>query len=391
MTLRVLFLTCHLPFPPISGGRHREFELLRRIGREVDVSVCAVSKTWTEDVDNAGALSPYCQRVDVVPAEPVDGRDDAVPFQVRRHRSRHVAPTLAAANYDVIHVEGFYLMQHLRQLVPRPTVLVEQNIEYQLEQQRAAHGTGAAAWRHRREAERTQRAEREAWRRADIVGALTEEDAAVIRAAGVPRVHLVPDGVVLPDRQPRPTPVDAPPVVVFVGNLGYEPNVDAAAYFARNVLPRIARVVPDVHLMLVGNAPPPQVQALAGPAVTVTGRVADVGEHLAAGTVVVCPLRVGGGVKVKMLEALAYGKAIVSTSVGTQGLGPGIDEAVVVADRPAPMAAAVTELLCDAPRRHKLEAAALRHARSLPSWDDAAAALLECYDRAASLRQRQDA
>ena len=391
MTLRVLFLTCHLPYPPISGGRHREFELLRRICADVDVSVCAVSKTPAEDTRNASALSPYCSDVQVVPADPQAAPETSAPFQVLRHRSRHVRPVLADGEYDVIHVEGFYLMQHLRALAPRPTVLVEQNIEYQLWEQRAAHAVGPVAWRHRREAERTRRAEVEAWRRADVVGALTDEDRHVIEAAGVERVQLVPDGIPRPNKPTVRTPAGAPPVLTFVGNFAYEPNVDAAVYFARSVLPAIAKAVPDVQLMLVGNAPPAQVRALGGRRITVTGRVPDVGEYLDAATVVVCPLRIGGGVKVKMLEALARGKAIVSTSVGTQGLGAGIGEAVGIADTATTMAAQVVDLLRNPGRRWTREAAAARHAESLPTWDDAARALLACYDLAAAGRERQDA
>lgn len=391
MTSRVLFLTCHLPYPPVSGGRHREFELLRRISRDVSLSVCAISKTPAEDRRNAPELAPYCTDVQVVPAEPPRTSESTAPFQVLRHRLRAVPPAVEQGEYDVIHVEGFYLMQHLRALAPRPTVLVEQNIEYQLWEQRAAHSSGPVAWRHRREAERTRTAERQAWHRADVVAALTEEDRDVIRAAGVERVELVPDGIDRPDVEPKPMAADAPPVLTFVGNFGYEPNVDAAVYFARSVLPLIARQVPDVRLMLVGNAPPAQVQALAGRTVTVTGRVPDVGAYLDSATVVLCPLRVGGGVKVKMLQALAHGKAIVTTSVGTQGLGPEIRDAAVVADDAAAMAAGVVSLLRDPQGRARLEAAARRHAALLPTWDDAAAALLDCYERALSGRERLDA
>ncbi|MPZ71869.1 MAG: glycosyltransferase [Nitriliruptorales bacterium] len=390
MRLRVLFLTCHLPFPPVSGGRRREFELLRRIGREVDVSVCAISKTYEEDRSNAGALAPYCTDVRVVPAEPARA-SDVIPFQVLRHRSRHVRRALRKARYDVIHVEGFYLMQHLRHIEPGPTVLVEQNIEYQLWEQRAAHARGTAAWRHRREAERTRVAEQEAWRTADVVAALTEEDRAVIRASGIDHVPLVPDGIARAQDHLAPTVEGSRPVVTFIGNFAYEPNVDAAQHFVKRVLPRLVHSVPDVHVMLVGNAPSMAVRALAGRHVTVTGRVPDVGEYLQAATVVVCPLRVGGGVKVKMLEALAYSKAIVSTSVGTQGLGPGVHEAVVEADDPVPMAAAIAELLRDPQRRRSLEAAAGAHAATLPTWEDAAEALVGCYRLAATGRQPLDA
>lgn len=389
MSLRVLFLTCHLPYPPLSGGRRREFELLRRIGTQLDVRLCAISKTLDEDLQNANALADFCTRVHVVPAEPLRTTESQVPFQVLRHRSRHVARALSRTDYDLVHVEGFYLMQHLRGLANRPTVLVEQNIEYQLWEQRAAHSSGRLAWRHRREAERTRRAERTAWHRADGVGALTPEDRRVIQAAGVEQVHLVPDGVE-PVAGAARTPADAPAIVTYIGNFAYEPNVDAALYFAKDVFPHVVRAVPDARLLLVGNEPPRQVQALADRSVVVTGRVPDVSPYLREATVVVCPLRIGGGVKVKMLEALAHGKAVVSTSIGIQGLSAAADGAVVVTDDAGAMAAQVAELLGDYQRRHALEGAAQRYASSLPTWDDAAAALLDCYESVAAGRQRLD-
>jgi glycosyltransferase involved in cell wall biosynthesis len=132
------------------------------------------------------------------------------------------------------------------------------------------------------------------------------------------------------------------------------------------------------------------VLALAGDGVEVTGRVPSVEPHLDEAAVVVAPLRVGGGVKVKVLEALSRGKAVVSTSVGVQGL---TQSPAVVADEPAAFATAVADLLADPAARDRREQAALRYARSLPTWDDAARALLGCYRaarRAGSGRQADD-
>jgi len=202
---------------------------------------------------------------------------------------------------------------------------------------------------------------------------------------------LVPDGIAVPARRPTATPDDAPAVLTFIANFAYQPNVDAAVYFVRQVLPLVAASIPDVRLLLVGNAPPPEVLALAGPAVTVTGRVPDVDPYLEEATAVVCPLRIGGGVKVKMLEALSSGKAIVSTSVGVQGLGRDITDAVLVTDDPAQMAQHTVAVLTDPLLRHQLERAAARHATTMPTWDDAADALLACYELAVARRERMDA
>src|SRR5215210_56143 len=123
--LRVLFLTCHLPYPPSSGGRRREFELLQRLSRWVDFDLVAVSKTVDEDRAFVHRLAPMCRTVGV--AEAVAGDDGAQ--QVRRHACPALVDEIArrAAGVDLVHVEGFYLMQHVPAECPVPVVLVEQN------------------------------------------------------------------------------------------------------------------------------------------------------------------------------------------------------------------------------------------------------------------------
>ena len=214
--------------------------------------------------------------------------------------------------------------------------------------------------------------------------------------AAVPdlEVRLVPDGVdhhPTLDRASGPSEVILPrnegPIVTFVANFGYLPNVDAALYLAERILPRVAARVPSVKVFLVGNAPPPQIRALQNDHIVVTGRVPSVEPYLDAADVVVCPLREGGGVKVKVLEALRRAKAVVTTSVGAQGLHPEASGALVVRDEPRSFARAVTELLLDETARRQLEKAAQRFSNALPTWEEAARALGDCYQELAPGRR----
>jgi glycosyltransferase involved in cell wall biosynthesis len=165
---------------------------------------------------------------------------------------------------------------------------------------------------------------------------------------------------------------------VFVANFAYEPNVDAAHWFCAEILPRILECVPEAHAVLVGNEPPPGVLELRCEHVEVTGFVPSVRPYLDRAAVAVAPQRIGGGIKVKVLEALCRGKAVVSTSVGVQGLRPLAHESVVVADGPARFAAEYVRLLGDAEARREPERRAVALAGKLPTWDEAAAALLDC-------------
>jgi len=384
--LRVLFLTCHLPYPPASGGRRREYELLRRLGGKVDFDLVAVSKTLVEDRSNAHRLAPMCHSVQVVPASS-DGNLRGAQ-QVRRHACPSLVDTVAelAAAVDLVHVEGFYLMQHVPADCPVPIVLIEQNVEYDLCKQRASVARALPeVFDRMRDYRQTRIAEIEAWRRSDLVGVLTEDDRrAVLSVAPDVRVRLTPDGVGHPSAwadADGTVPDLGGPLLVFVANFAYEPNLDAARYLCSDVLPRIAREVRGVRLALVGTSPPDELRRLAGERddVIVTGRVPAVEPYLDQADVVVAPLRVGGGVKVKVLEALSRGKAIVATSVAAQGFGADARSSMHNADEPESFAAAAVHLLQSPAERARLEAAALRLAARLPSWDDAAQALHGCY------------
>jgi glycosyltransferase involved in cell wall biosynthesis len=392
---RVLFLSSHLPWPPFSGGRRRELELIKRLGARFDVCLVVVSKTAEQDRANAQELtSPGCQ-IEVFAAAAPTARASAgqAAHQVLRHRSpaasRRVREIIAGERVDLIHVEGFYLMQHVPVWAHVPVLLVEQNIEYELDRQRA-HAGGQRVTRLDwfSESVHTHTAERACWQRATHLATVTWEDRELIRSE-LPDVgvSVVPDGA---DHLPiRPgdlredrVEVNRPRghVLTLLANFGYAPNVDAALHLCRDILPAIQAAIDDVHVWLVGNAPPPDIQGLAGLHVTVTGYVDDVRPFLDAADLVVCPLRIGGGVKVKMIEALRRGKAIVSSSIGAQGLPTEACEALMLADDPAGFARAVITLLGDGPRRGQLERRAADAAAMLPSWDESAAVLTMVYD-----------
>lgn len=370
--MRLLFLTCHLPYPPHSGGRLREHELLARLTQRFDVHVAAVTKTLAEDQAAVAEIPWDHDGISLFPAAALRGLDGTAP-QVARHHSKEAAARVQAlvadGTFDAIHVEGFYLWQHLARARP-PAVLVEQNIEWQLfdQQRRIA------------EALATRRSELSVWREADVLGALTPDDRTVIqRHTGRP-VHLVPDGAdhLRACVHPRRRSPDATRILM-VANFGYAPNVDGACWLVQEVMPQVRAAVPGARLQLVGASPPPEVDALACADVEVTGRVPDVAPYLEAADVVVCPLRYGGGVKVKMLEALRAGKAIVATDVGCQGLPLG-PTAVRRATTAAGFGRAIAELLTDPDSRARAERAA--SSVQLPTWDDAAAALAECWQLA---------
>jgi polysaccharide biosynthesis protein PslH len=232
------------------------------------------------------------------------------------------------------------------------------------------------------EARRIRRDELAACRAADVCVPVSAADLQHLSAAMSSPVRAA---VVIPGVDCEAlTPVDRSPSssnLVFVGSMSYVPNVDAAEFFVRDVLPRIAREVSEVTLTIVGARPAPAVRRLAAdPRVQVTGLVDDVRPFYAAAAAAVVPLRIAGGVRMKILEAMALGSPLVSTSIGAEGLGLQDGRELLIADTPQQFADAVIRLLRDARLRDTLARQARETAVRRFSWESVARTLEGVYD-----------
>jgi glycosyltransferase involved in cell wall biosynthesis len=296
---------------------------------------------------------------------------------------------LRARRFDVVNLEFPYLGHYdLRRAPPgqRPPSLVvdSHEIAYDLARQFARADASlcrrlyaAANWRKlRREELRT-------YRDADGVYLCSTADERRLLDQ-VPRVRtaVVPNAADVEYYQPRPA--DPPPdgrTVVYFGLLSTVPNIDGVTHFAQNIWPRVAAVHQAARWRIIGGRPPPSLQALAGPRVELTGFVADLRPHLAGAAVVVVPLRLGGGTRLKIVEAMAMGKAIVSTTLGAEGIEavPGRD--LLIEDEPAAFANAVNRLLSDPGLAARIGQSARQLAVDRYGWSGAARTLEGFYCR----------
>jgi glycosyltransferase involved in cell wall biosynthesis len=203
-------------------------------------------------------------------------------------------------------------------------------------------------------------------------------------------VHVVPTGVDTAYFAEVGGPA-RPRHMVFTGSMDWLPNEDGMVYFVRDVLPLIRRHEPTATLSIVGRAPTPAIARLASEeGVEVTGRVDDVRPHMAAGAVYIVPLRIGGGTRLKIFEAMAMGKPVVSTTIGAEGLPvtPGAD--VVIADTAETFADAVVRLFRDDAERRRIGAAAKRLVAERYDWSAVFGHLEEALEGAAGRSQPRD-
>jgi glycosyltransferase involved in cell wall biosynthesis len=294
---------------------------------------------------------------------------------------------LRGKRFDLVNLEFSFLGKcDLRQAPPNerlPRLVVNShNIDYELTKQYARKGSSLA---HRLYAEvnwrKLRREELGTYRDADGVYLCSAKDErCLLDVIPGARTVVIPNSADVEYYQPRPT--DPPPdgrTVVFFGLLSYAPNVDGVIYFLQKIWPRVAEARPEARLKIIGGGAPRSLELLAGPRVELTGFVPDLRPHLAAAAAVVIPLRLGGGTRLKIVEAMAMGKAIVSTTLGAEGIeaAPGRD--LLVEDQPEAFADAVNRLLGDPELAARIGQSGRSLAAELYSWSRAAQALESFY------------
>ena len=397
---RILVCT---PFAPRLDARHGgkpTAQLLRTLAERNDVAVLALQLDRDDHVDPA--IAERCAYVREVPSparSPLRRRlarsiglvRGLPPWAVDCSSREYTAALDRALDEwrpDVVEIHLQAMAQYVdapaRRSLPRILVDYDPGSAWADEVRGATRGPRrlvrrleVAAWR---------RYERATRPRFDAIVVFAERDVAAVRpTAGSATVTRIPLAVEVPAHALDPEGVD-PPTVLFVGGFGHPPNVDAAIWLAESIFPRVVARVPNARLQLVGQAPGRDVLALAGGAVSVHGSVPDVTPYLDAAAVVVAPIRIGGSMRGKVLEALAAGKALVATPRAAEGVDAVDGEHLLVADGEDALVEALVALLLDRPRRRRLGENARRWAESSLGWDSGIAAFEELYDSLAAVR-----
>ncbi len=366
--MKILFLSPTVPFPLTDGGRIRVFNLLKQIAQKSDVTLLAL-ETQPTDADGVAELQQLGVQVHLVPNAPTLPRVSfgtlakaffkRQPITVARYDvptyRRKLRALLANKTFDLVHYEMFHVAQFHTE-TRLPSVLSQQNVDSAIWRRLCSETINPfykfAYWTQQLA---FQRYERLLSPKFDAVTCTSDIDAAVFaQHCAKDAIEIIPNGVDITHYRPDFT-TEAPAHLIYIGSMDWYPNEDAVAFFADEVFPRIQEKVPDVAFSIVGGNPSGRVQKLAErDGIVVTGRVPEIKPYFAEATVFVVPLRIGSGTRLKILEALAMGKAIVSTSVGAEGLDLRDGEEIFIADEPDAFADAVTRLLTDEQLRRRI-------------------------------------
>lgn len=373
--MRILWVKAGKLLPVDTGGKIRSYNLLRQLASRHETTLLsyyggsrdAAYDTAIVDefpgavaVNTGGATSRAATALDYLRRLP-----SAAPYAIRKFASPHVAALIdqwtREERFDVVVCDFLAPSLNFGSRLFLPTALFQHNVESALWKRQATHQTNPVKKvAFSLEAWKMLRYERATVRRFHHVIAVSEHDRTLMSEMTDPsHLSVAPTGVDLAQYRSIAGQEASEPVVMFLGSMDWEANVDGVEYFYREIWPRVRSAVPGARFRIVGRRPGPRVRKLAeDSSIEVTGDVPSVVEHLREAAVFVVPLRIGGGTRLKIYEAMAAGRAVVSTSVGAEGLAVNNGEDIVIADDPNRFADAVSLLLLKKDRRRTLEGAA---------------------------------
>ncbi len=377
--MKVLWVKAGKLLPVDTGGKIRSYNILRFLAKNKDHEVTLLSYYGgRRDPDYEAALAKEIPGSETVYTAAPDsnamqrGADylrrlpRRAPYAVSKFTHPAVQTTVArwlsSGRFDVAVCDFLSASANFPARLPVPCVLFQHNVESSLWQRMAAmESNPIKKLSFTIESAKMTRYERATLGRFHHVIAVSEHDRRqMLQMNPASEITVVPTGVDTQKFNVAPASSAQPPRVVFTGSMDWEPNVDAVDYFCAEIWPRIRAEFPDAIFQIVGRNPFAKVQRLASASVEVTGTVPSVAEYLEKASVVVVPLRIGGGTRLKIFEAMAMGKALVSTSIGAEGLEVESGRDLLLADDASSFAGAVILLLRDAAIRRKFEEAAVR-------------------------------
>ena len=383
--MKVLVFYPYIPYPIDRGTFQRAYHLLRGIAREHEVDFLSLTENG-ERVDQAGHFEEFCNRVKFIPFEHPpwpklfpDRLLNKMPTSIRHWQQPHIQQEvdefLKGADYDFVHVCDIVLLPYLFDKHDLPIAVDRSRVDlqYQMMQVEARNpplrdklldweGILKVRW-----------FEKYVARRVNMEVVCGPDDIVFIRdriSKNVP-VSVIGNGVDLDFFQPDSVPDKRAenPTVLFCGAMDYVPNTNALEWFFTEIFADLKKRVPDLEILLVGRSPTDTVKSYGSkPGVTVTGGVPDVRPFYRRSWMQIVPLRIGGGTRLKIVESMAIGTPVISTTIGAQGLGIKHDHDILLADTPAEFVTQTERALADSDLRDQLDQEGQKTATDRFSW-----------------------
>jgi len=390
--MKVLWVNSNFMHPTTKGGQIRTLEMLRHLHRWHEIHYVSIARP---DLPEGPARAhEYSSRSYAFPysvpdrtsaafwVQLVGGLVSPTPVAVSRFHPPGMREFLA----NLIRKEGFdcAVVDHLAPTAYFPdlphAIFFQHNVETVIWRRHVEHASGLRRWYFSLQARRMFAYEKRVSLASGHIVAVSKTDAGEMRKLfGVTRVSEIPTGVNIEYFLPPDSPVDGAADLVFIGSMDWLPNEDGVLYFVREVLPLIRRRRPGTTLAVVGRTPPPKIEQLAAddPAIRVTGTVPDIRPWLWGSAVSIVPLRIGGGTRLKIYEAMAAKIPVVSTTVGAEGLTVQPPQDIRIADSPEDFATQCLDLLEDREARARQAAAAWEMVNAHFSWEQVS----RCFER----------
>ncbi|WP_420627881.1 glycosyltransferase family 4 protein [Candidatus Leptofilum sp.] len=401
--MKILLLTPQLPYPPHQGTSLRNFHIIRGLAQACEVSLLSfLEPGQTIEAEKIAPLAKLCQRIETVPVpQRTTGKRLQQLLATRRPDMAHrlfsqafnvrLLQMFQADDFDIVQIEGIEMARYLpviRQGSPRSKIVFDDhNAETELQRRnfltdlRQPRRWVAAAY-SAEQVRRLRKFERWVCQQADWVTAVSYPDKAQLEklTGGKTPITVIPNSLDVQQFQLEAAEAIHSDIV-FSGKMDYRPNVDAVLWFLDEVWPKIRQERPSTTFTIVGQKPHARLARLKNePGITLTGWVERVESYLVGAKVFILPFRVGSGTRLKLIEAMAAGKALVSTAVGAEGFPVQHDRELMLVDESGGFGTAVLHLLENPDERKRLGQTAQQFAQQY-DWRVVVPKFLEGYGR----------
>jgi len=396
--MNILFLSTKLPYPPLSGAKIRDFNLIKQISKKHKIILVSFIQDEKEK-ENLKFLKPYCQIIKVIKERGkinlfisfVISLFSRKPFTIAKYYSPKMKQLIKKIfddnKIDLIHCGHLHMAQYVENLKGMPKVLDEHNIEYFLikryiDKQKNIFKKAFVFLMQYLKLARYEPAIAQKFEHCLVVSEVDKRNLKMISSNA--SASVVPNGVDIDFYKKNEETKIEQNSLVFTGAMNWFPNEDAILYFYDEIWSHIKKEIDNLCLYIVGCNPSNKITNLSKQEknIIVTGYVDDVRPYIAKSSVYIVPLRIGGGSRLKILEALSMGKAVVSTSIGCEGLNVTDNENILIADFPKEFARKTLILLRNKELCQKLGNNGRRLVESFYSWKNIYKKLDKIYDGA---------